>query len=157
MGFWLDQMRTGVIHFQKRAASAAITLRSLHNLSSPAKGLTPQNVRRLVQIVLRPCLLYGVSIFSPRKVDLCPMRAVWHSATHWILGALRTTPTTSLLVEAGLPPIHLLFKHARLRSALRIACASPSTNPAAAALPPASHPLSHGATPSQAATQSPTR
>ena len=64
------------------------------------------------------------------------MRAVWHSAAHWILGAFRTTPTTSLLVEVGLPPIYLLFKHARLRSALRIAYASPSTNPATAALPP---------------------
>ena len=136
LGFWFDQRRTGAVHFQKRAASAAITLRSLHTLSSPAKGLTPQNVRHLVQLVLRPRLLYGESILSPREVDLRPMRVVWHSAAQWILGAFRTTPTTSLLVEAGLPPIHLLFKHARLRYALCIACASPTTNPAAAALPP---------------------
>ena len=136
LGFWFDQRRTGVVHFQKRAASAAITLRSLRTLSSPAKGLTPQNVRHLVQLVLRPRLLYGASIFSPREVDLRPIRAVWHSAAHWILGAFRTTPTTSLLIEAGLPPIHLLFKHARLRYALRVACAQPTTNPAAAALPP---------------------
>ena len=100
------------------------------------KDLSPQNVRHLVQLVLRPRLLYGASIFSPREVDLSPIRAVWHSAAQWILGAFRTTPTTSLLTEAGLPPGHLLFKHARLRYALRIACAQPSTNPAAAALPP---------------------
>ena len=124
LGFWFDQRRTGKTHFQKRAASAAITLRSLRSLSSPAKGLTPQNVRHLVQLVLRPRLLYGAAIFSPREVDLRPIRAVWHSAAHWILGAFRTTPTTSLLIEAGLPPVHLLFKHSRLRYALRIACAS---------------------------------
>ena len=53
-----------------------------------------------------------------------------------MIGAFKTTPTTSPLVEAGLPPFHILFKHARLRYALRIACASPTTNPAAAALPP---------------------
>ena len=140
LGFWFDQWfdrkHTGRVHFQKRAASAAITLRSLRTLSSPARGLTPQDVRHLVQLVLRPRLLYGASIFSPREVDLRPIRAVWHSAAQWILGAFRTPPTTSLLVEAGLHPIHLLFKHARLRYALRIACASPTTNPAAASLPP---------------------
>ena len=93
LGFWFDQRRTGAVHFQKRAASAAIALRSLRTLSSPAKGLTPQNVRHLVQLVLRPRLLYGASIFS-REVDLRPMRAVWHSAAQWILGAFKTTPTT---------------------------------------------------------------
>ena len=36
LGFWFDQRRTGAVHFQKRAASAAITLRSL--------GLTPQSL-----------------------------------------------------------------------------------------------------------------
>ena len=58
------------MHFQKRAASAAITLRSLCSLSSPAKGLTLQNVRHLVQLVLRPRLLYGASIFSLLKLTL---------------------------------------------------------------------------------------
>ena len=47
----------------------------------------------------------------------------------------RTAPTTSLLIEAGLPPAHLLFNHARLRYALRIECAQPTTNTAATALP----------------------
>ena len=133
--FLVQTGRTGTVHFRKRAASAAITLRSLCSLSSPTKGLTPQNVRRLVQLVLRPRLLYGASIFSHSEVDLRPLRAVWHSAAHWILGAFRTTPTTSLLIEAGLPPVHLLFKHARLHYALGIACAQPTTNTAAAALP----------------------
>ena len=64
-----------------------------------------------------------------------PHKAVWNSAAHWILGAFRTTPTTSLLIKAGLPPVHLLLKHARLRYALRVACAQPPTNTAAAALP----------------------
>ena len=76
LGFWFDQRRTGKVHFQKRAASTAITLRPLRSLSSPAKGLTPQNVHHLVQLVLRPRLLYGASIFSPREARLCPIRAV---------------------------------------------------------------------------------
>ena len=49
---------------------------------------------------------------------------------------LQANPHNTLLLEAGLPPIHILFKHARLRYALRIACASPTTNSAAAAFPP---------------------
>ena len=115
LGFWFDQRRIGTIHFQKRAENAAVALRPLHSLSSPAKGLTPQNVWHLVQLVLRPRILYGAAIFSPRKVDLRPLRAAWHSAAHWILGAFRTTPTTSLLIETGLPPVRILLKHARLR------------------------------------------
>ena len=67
LGFWFDQRRTGTIQFQKRAASAAITLRSLRSLSSPARGLT-------IQLALRPRLLYGASIFSPREIDLHPIR-----------------------------------------------------------------------------------
>ena len=48
---------------------------------------------------------------------------------------LPNNPITALLVDSSLPPSHLLFKHARLRYALRIACASPTTSPAAAAQP----------------------
>ena len=136
LGFWFDQWCTGAVHFQKRTASAAITLRSLRTLSSLAKGLAPLNVGHLIQLVLRPRFLYGASMLSPCKVVLRLMRAGWHSAAQWILGAFMTTPTLSLLFEAGLPPIHTLFKHARICYALCIASASPTTNPAAAALPP---------------------
>ena len=45
------------------------------------------------------------------------------------------TPCPPKAFEAGLPPIHFLFKHARLRYALHIARAQPTTNLAAAALP----------------------
>lgn len=74
-----------------------------------------------------PPLLYGasISIFSSCEADLHPIH-----------GAFRTTITSlTLLIDVGLPPIHLLFKHARPRHALRIACAQPTPNPAAAALP----------------------
>ena len=107
-----------------------------HSAVSHHQLKAPQNVRRLVQLILRPRLLYCASIFTPREVDLRPIRAIWHSAAHWTLGAFRTAPITSLLAEAGLPSTHLLFKHARLRYALRMACGSPATNPATAALPP---------------------
>ena len=73
---------------------------------------------------------------SPRKVDQHPIRTVWHSAVHWILEAFRTTPTIPLLLEAGLPPHPPPLQHARFRYTLRIVCAQPTANPAAAALPP---------------------
>lgn len=60
-----------------------------------------------------PRLLYEASISSPWEVDLRPMRAASPRRTLGLQNHLR----------------HLLFKHAR------IACAQPTTNPAAAALP----------------------
>ena len=57
--------------------------------------------------------------------------------THWSLKLAGASALSSCcLVEAGLPPIYFLFKHARLRYAFRMACGSPATNPAIAALPP---------------------
>ena len=47
LGFWFDQ----AVRFQKRAASAAIALRSFRSLSTPAKSPAPRNVRHLVQLL----------------------------------------------------------------------------------------------------------
>ena len=49
--------------------------------------------------------------------------------TRWSLKLAGASALSSCLVEAGLPPIYFkfLFKHARLRYALRMACGLPAT------------------------------
>ena len=98
------QRRTGTVHFKKRAASAAIAFRSLCTLSSPAKGLTPENIRHLVQLVLRPRLLYGASIFSPREVGLRPMSSMALCCTMDPWGL--QNHTYHIAADRGRPPPH---------------------------------------------------
>ena len=56
--------------------------------------------------------------------------------TRWSLKLAGASAHSFCLVGAGPFPHLLPFKHARLRYALRMACGSPATNPATAALPP---------------------
>ena len=63
------------------------------------------------------------------------MNSFWHRLCRWVTNNFYATPTSILTREACLPPIDVDCRHRRWLAALRIACALPTDNPAAARLP----------------------
>ena len=63
------------------------------------------------------------------------MNSFWHRVCRWVTNSFYSTPTIILIREACLPPIDVYCRHRRRLAALRIACAPPTDNQAAAMLP----------------------
>src|SRR5207237_1768919 len=81
-----------------------------------------------------PILLYSADLLVPTKSMLTKMEVYWRQVQRWTTNCLRTTPTTILAAEACLPPVSVLASHKRRMAALRLVCAAPSINRAAARL-----------------------
>ena len=64
------------------------------------------------------------------------MNSFWHRVQRWTTNNFFSTPTSITARDACLPPIVSYSRYRRRLAALRIACAPPNTNPAAARLPP---------------------
>ena len=63
------------------------------------------------------------------------MNRFWYRVQRWTTKCFFSTPTSILAREACLPPIILYCRYKRRLATLRVACAPPYTNPAAARLP----------------------
>ena len=63
------------------------------------------------------------------------MNFFWHRVCRWVTNNFHSTPTSILSREACLPPIDAYCRHRQRLTALRIACAPPTHNSAAARLP----------------------
>src|ERR1700712_1763052 len=63
------------------------------------------------------------------------MNTLWHKVQRWVTNTFSSTPTSILSREACLPPVAPYFRYKRRLAALRVACAPPTHNPAAARLP----------------------
>ena len=123
-------------HFTKRLALAQGAFATVKQLSSPGSGLPPYLNRRLAMGLLLPILTYGCDLFSPNITMQDKMTVFWNKVMRWITNCFSSTPVPILACEACLPPLFLLLPHRRRMAALRLACAPPEINPAAARLPP---------------------
>src|SRR5207302_5564868 len=97
-------------------------------------GLAPHLAQCLSYALLLSILLYGADLLIPTKGMLTNMEAYWRQVQRWTTNCFRTTSTTILAAEAGLPPISVLVYNERHMAVLRLVCATPSINPAAARL-----------------------
>ena len=83
-----------------------------------------------------PILTYEADLLVPNYCTTQPMNSFWHYICQWVTNNFYATPASILTREACLPPIDAYYRHQRRLAALRIACAPPTHNPAAARLPP---------------------
>ena len=83
-----------------------------------------------------PILTYGADLMIANNCTTHAMNSFWHRVSRWDTNNFYSTPTSILTREACLPPIDAYCRHRRRLAALRIACAPPTHNPAAARLPP---------------------
>ena len=85
--------------------------------------------------LLLPILTYGADLLVPNHRTTLSMNSFWHRVCRSVTNSFYSTPTSILTPEACLLPIDVYCRHWRRMAALRIACAPPSHNPAAARLP----------------------
>src|SRR5437899_6161237 len=64
------------------------------------------------------------------------MTVFWNKVLRWITTCFSSTLVLMLACEACIPLLFSLLPHRRRMAALRLACAPPEINPAAARLPP---------------------
>ena len=102
---------------------------------------TPLLLARTDPPLPRPPCRYGAlssypkvraNLLVPNHRTTASMNSFWHRVCRWVTNNLYSTPTAILTREACLSPIDLYCRHRRRLAALRIACAPPTHNPAAA-------------------------
>jgi ribonuclease HI len=143
LGTWLDPRRTPQTNSAPLTAAAASTLTLIRTLATTGTGLRPRQCHRLITGILQPRILHNAHLYNHTHSSLTSLNTIWNHSARWMLGAFRSTPISSLLIEACLPPLEVLFRAEKLRYAYRIACLPPQFNVASAALPldfPSHHP-----------------
>ena len=136
LGYWLAADLSSSHPFTRWLALTQAAFAMVKRLSPPGTGLSPHLLHRLAVALLLPILLYGADLLVPSKGMYEKMEVFWHQVQRWVSNCFRSTPTPILAAEACLPPISVSVPHKRRMGALRLACAAPSQNPAAARLSP---------------------
>ena len=135
LGYWLSPALNSQHYFSHRVALAQASFSFVKRLSSPGAGVRPFLNHRIAMGLLLPILTYGSDLLTPNSHSLDAMNAFWHRTCRWVTNCFYSTPTSILTREACLPPVAAYCRYRRRLAALRIACALPTQNPAAARLP----------------------
>ena len=135
LGYWLSPALNTSHHFNHRLALANATFSFVKRLSSPGGGTRPYLAHRVAMGLFLPILTYGADLLVPNHRTTLSMNSFWHRVCRWVTNNFHSTTTSILTREACLPPIDVYCRHRRRLAALRIPCAQPTHNPAAARLP----------------------
>ena len=135
LGYWLSPALNSQHHFSHRVFLAQASFSFVKRLSSPGAGVRPFLIHQVATGLLLPILTYGADLLTPNSHSLDAMNSFWHRTCRWVTNCFYSTPTSILTREACLPPITAYCRYRRRLAVLRIACAPPTQNPAAARLP----------------------
>ena len=135
LGYWLSPALNTSNHFNHRLALANASFSFVKRLSSPEGETRPFLAHRVAMSLFLPILTYVADHLVPNHRTTLSMNSFWHRVCRWVTNSFYSTPTSILTREACLPPVDVYCRHRRRLAALRIACAPPTHNPAAARLP----------------------
>jgi len=135
LGYWFTPALNTTHHFRHRLSLAQAIFSFVNRLSSPGAGVKPFLCHRIANGLLLPILTYGADLLTTNSSALRGMNSFWHRVQRWTTNNFLSTPTSILYREACLPPVVSYCRYRRRLAALRVACAPPYANPAAARLP----------------------
>ena len=135
LGYWLSPTLNTSHHFNHLLALGKASFSFVKCLSSLGGGTRPFLAHRVAMGLFFPILTYGADLLVPNHRTTQSMNSIWHRVCWQVTNNFYSTPTSILTCEACLPPIDAYCRHRRRLAALRIACAPPTHNPAAAKLP----------------------
>jgi len=136
LGYWFTPALTTTHHFRHRLSCAQAVFSFVKRLSSPGAGVRPFLCYRIPNGLLLPILTYGVDLFTPNSSALRGMNSLLHRVQRWTINNFFSTPTNIQSREASLPRIISYCRYRRRLANVRIACAHPDGNPAAARVAP---------------------
>ena len=129
LGVIFDQKLSFIPHIKYLKGKCLKALKLLKDLSHTNWGADRTTLLHLYRSLIRSKLDYGSNVYgSARRSYLEVLDTVHHQGLRLALGAFRTSPVTSLYVEADEPSLWLRREKLSLQYAIRLA-ANPS-NPA---------------------------
>ncbi|GAA6025381.1 hypothetical protein JCM10207_001368, partial [Rhodosporidiobolus poonsookiae] len=128
LGTTLDSRLTFREHVARCVAKASTAAAGVRLLAGAKAGLAPKFVRRLVEAVVTPRLLWMGEVWYNlrRKTVSKGLEGVQRSCCLAVTGAYRTTSLAALQVEANLPPLDLVLRRRCFALALRALSATPT-------------------------------
>jgi hypothetical protein len=137
LGVWFDRRLTFRRHVTERAAKARVVAHHIRGLARTVYGPPASVLRKAVVTCVLPSILYGTEAWyagrrKPSRAHTSgsvSARIGWHveqvdrtiaQATREVLPVWRTTPTTTLFRDAGLPSGAAALEEAKLRFAVRL-------------------------------------
>ena len=135
LDFWPTPPLNSQQHFSRPLALAKASFSFVKRLSSPGAGIHPLLAHRIALGLLLPIATYVADFLTPNTRSLTALNSFWHSVYRWVTNNFYSTPTSILLREACLASMDSYCKYRRDLAAIRIACAPPTHNLAAARLP----------------------
>ena len=111
LGVTLDRTLSFSSHSSSLRAGCYPRLRSLRAVSSASWGPSKESLASIYRTFLLPALTYASPGWFPYTYakHLQPLEALHHSACRAITGCVSSSPTSLLLLEAGLPPLSLVL------------------------------------------------
>ncbi|GAA6025607.1 hypothetical protein JCM10207_001484 [Rhodosporidiobolus poonsookiae] len=128
LGTTLDSRLTFREHIARCVEKASTAAAGVRLLAGAKAGLAPKYVRRLVEAVVMPRLLWMGEIWFDlrRKTVSKGLEGVQRSCCLAVTGAYRTTSLAALQVKANLPPLDLVLRRRCFALALRALSATPT-------------------------------
>ena len=122
LGVIFDRKLSFIPHIRYIKAKCLKALNLLKVLSNTNWGADRSTLLHLYRSLIRSKLDYGSIVYgSARKSYLQMLDTVHHQGLRLALGAFRTSPVTSLYVEADEPSLHLRREKLSLQYAIRLA------------------------------------
>jgi len=127
LGVYFDQGLRFTTHVTTKAASARKAFFSLERLANSERGLSPYAFRQLYLACVASIADYGSIIWWKGQVGLrTKLQSLQNLGLRKILGAFRTSPITSIELEASLPPIDVRLNATVRQYAFRLAKLAPN-------------------------------
>ena len=125
LGITLDSKLSWNDHIENVCKKAKTILMQCRKAVGPTWGLKPQTMRWIYEVMVRPILMYGSTIWiagtrTQRNQKL--LTGVQRLANVLITGAMPSTPTGALDVITGIPPITMMTREFAAKETLRLKC-----------------------------------
>ncbi|XP_073962004.1 uncharacterized protein [Choristoneura fumiferana] len=121
LGVTLDSRLSGCPHIDSTVKKCQSNINILRCLSGVWWGAHPYSQKLLYNAIVRSVLDYGSFILEPcNKVALGKLDKIQYQSLRVILGAMKSSPTNALQVEATDPPLYLRRQYLADRFFLRL-------------------------------------
>ncbi|MFL5833327.1 MAG: RNA-directed DNA polymerase [Solirubrobacterales bacterium] len=127
LGVYFDQRLTYKEHISTKANKARQAFYRLERLANTKRGLSPFALRQLYLACVSTIADYGSILWWKGQASLRDkLKSLQNLGLRKILGAFKTSPITSMEIEASIPPIEVRLNSSIRQYAYRLAKLAPS-------------------------------
>jgi ribonuclease HI len=113
LGITIDKKLTWTNHINRRIAKCKKLLFTAKNAVGRDWGLKPHVARWIITAIVRPTLSYGAHVWCPQKWPKTTIRSLYslqRLGLAMMFSPMKSTPTRSMEILAGLEPLHIYLE-----------------------------------------------